>query len=250
MIYGLYLSATGVLACSHRQDVIANNLANSETVGFKRDLVIQQHRLTEAARTHSRQTDPLLEPLGGATGVLPTYTDYSPGEVEDTGNPLDLAIQGQGFFAVQKNGRIMLTRDGRFMVGRNGALVTAGGAEVLDGRLRPIRTGSASPLSVSQDGTITQDGQSIGRIGVFEQPPRAMLRKTGASLIEYAGNAERLRPAASTIRSGALERSNADPIVELAAMMEAQRQLEANVNMIRYQDQTLGRLVNDVGRIG
>lgn len=250
MIYGLYLSATGVLACTHRQDVIANNLANSETVGFKRDLAIQCHRRTEAGRTGGRATNAVLEPLGGAVGLMPTCTDYSPGERENTGNPLDVAIEGEGMFAVQKDGRVMLTRDGRFLVGPRGTLAMINGAEVLDARLRPVRIASSSPLSIASDGTVTQDGAAIGRIGVFEQPHRSLLRKAGSSLIEYAGNAERLRPAAAVLRSGSIERSNADPVIELAALMEAQRQLEANVNMIRYQDQTLGRLVNDVGRIG
>src|SRR5689334_2619038 len=102
MNYGLYLSAMGVLANSQRQDVIANNLANSETIGFKKDLALFQQQRTEAQISgHRRQSNDLLEPLGG--GLVPTGTtlDLSQGPIEATGNPLDVAITGDGYFAVR-----------------------------------------------------------------------------------------------------------------------------------------------------
>src|ERR1043165_5413396 len=120
MNYGLYLSATGVLTNSHRQDVIANNLANSETVGFKRNLALFQQRRTEAdsqgAAGLSDQTDPLLEKIGGGLLLSPTYVDHSQGTLEQTGQNLDVAIHGDGFFAVQDGKQTRLTRDGRFLV--------------------------------------------------------------------------------------------------------------------------------------
>src|SRR3954454_7131920 len=88
MIYGLYLSATGVMANAHRQDVIANNLANSETVGFKRDVTSFQERLTEA-QAQRGPTNPLLENIGGGLLVHPTAIDFTQGELETTGNNLD-----------------------------------------------------------------------------------------------------------------------------------------------------------------
>jgi len=115
MNYGLYLSAMGVLANSQRQDVIANNLANSETIGFKKDLALFQQQRTEAQISgHRRESNDLLEPLGG--GLVPTGTtlDLSQGPIEATGNPLDVAIAGDGYFAVRSGDRMMLTRAGRF----------------------------------------------------------------------------------------------------------------------------------------
>src|SRR5438105_2371537 len=118
MIYGLYLSATGVLANSYRQDVIANNLANSETVGFKKDLALFQQRGTEAQeRGTPDESSRLLEGLGGGLLAAPTSMDLSQGDLEHTGNPLDVGLEGPGFFAVKESdGATRLTRDGRFML--------------------------------------------------------------------------------------------------------------------------------------
>src|SRR5687767_1053211 len=105
MIYGLYASASGVLSNSYRQDVIANNIANAETVGFKRDLAVFQERRTAAQRaglSPRRWSNPALERLGGGVGAAATYVDLSAGELETTGRPLDLAIHGEGFFAVRE----------------------------------------------------------------------------------------------------------------------------------------------------
>src|SRR5215831_18455464 len=114
MLYGLYLSATGVMTSSYRQDVIANNLANSETTGFKRDLALFQERSTEA------QANPI---------------DVHQGELEPSTNPLDVALVGRGYFAVQGQDGMKLTRDGQFMADRAGRLMLTngdGGQRVLD----------------------------------------------------------------------------------------------------------------------
>ena len=132
MNYGLYLSAMGVLANSQRQDVIANNLANAETVGFKKDLALFKEQRTEAQlRGRAHQSNDLLEPLGG--GLVPSGTtlDLSQGPIENTSNPLDVAIVGDGYFAVRNGENLMLTRAGRFQVDRNGVLATDAGHPVL-----------------------------------------------------------------------------------------------------------------------
>ena len=111
MNYGLYLSATGVLANTYRQDVIANNLANAETVGFKRHLATFQQRPVESHfQGRPDLSDPTLDNIGGGFLVAPTQVDTSQGEFEPTGNNLDAAIFGNGFFAVQNKGKTQLTR--------------------------------------------------------------------------------------------------------------------------------------------
>lgn len=254
MIYGLYLSATGVLTNSYRQDVIANNLANSETVGFKRDLALFHERLTEARqrRLPPGSSDPLLELLGGGTLASPTQIDPAQGELEPTGNNLDLAIQGKGYFQVSLGGKKSLTRDGRFQVDSSGYLTLAdsGGHRVLDPDGRPILLDSRLPTTIGTDGQITQGGKPVSRIGVFDVPDASRIDKLGGNLLSYP-EMQKLAPAANaTLRSEFVERANVDPATELSQLMETQRQLEANANMIRYQDQTLSRLVNEVGKIG
>ena len=253
MIYGLYLSATGVLSNSHRQDVIANNLANSETVGFKRDLAISRAQRTAAAGaglSASRHSNQLLEALGGGHRPHLTRTDLAQGELEATGNPLDTAIQGKGYFAIRDGGETRLTRDGRFSINDDGYLVSATtGLEVLDEQMRPIQFLGRGKAEVASDGTITQDGQLVGRLGVYDVQDPGRLRKRGDGLFAFP---QSMQPTAidATVRSEYVERANVDPTTELAALMDTQRQIEANANLIRYQDQTLGRLVNDVGKIG
>src|ERR1700744_3999436 len=106
MNYGMYLSATGVMANSYRQDVIANNLANAETVGFKRDQATFQQRLTAAPEMGRRDlSDPRMDNIGGGFFIAPTQTDLTQGELETTGNHLDAAIVGKGFFGVNNKGK-------------------------------------------------------------------------------------------------------------------------------------------------
>ncbi len=262
MIYGLYLSASGVLTNSYRQDVIANNIANAETVGFKRDLALFQERLTEAQHRRFRgggsgtgagQTNDLLEKLGGGVFASPTSIDTSSGELEPTGGNLDLAIEGNdGYFMVQdQEGAARLTRNGSFMVDDKGHLILAhSGDKVLDGNRKPIILDGAlqAQTEVTKDGQITQAGHPAARIGLFDVPDPAVLTKRGQMLLDHP-EINNLTGSTAQLRSGALERANVDPTTELALLMDAQRQLEANANMIRYQDQTLGKLVNEVGKI-
>src|SRR3954471_10516609 len=175
MNYGLYLSATGVLANTYRQDVIANNLANSETVGFKRHLASFQERPVESqAQGRPDLSDPMLDHLGGGFLVAPTQVDTSQGEFETTGNNLDAAIFGKGFFAVEKGGKTQLTRAGAFMLNKDGQLIlsNAEGQRVLDQDGQPIKLPGliASRLQIGKDGQITNDGKPVARLGVFDVP--------------------------------------------------------------------------------
>src|SRR5205809_916462 len=129
MIYGLYLSATGVMASSYRQDVIANNLANSETVGFKRHLATFQQRPVESQSSGRPDlSDPMLDNLGGGFLVSPTQIDATQGDLENTGNNLDAAIFGKGFFAVGDSTHTQLTRAGQFMLNQDGDMIMANGS--------------------------------------------------------------------------------------------------------------------------
>ncbi len=261
MIYGMYLSASGVVANSYRQDVIANNLANAETNGFKRDLPMFRQRLTEAQQRRlsgggGGNTNAMLEALGGGLLATRTAVDSSQGELEPTHNEKDLAIEGQGYFAVRDAaGNVKLTRDGRFMVDAQGQLSVANGRgeRVLDAKGKPIFIDGRLPLGIDQDGSITQAGRTVGQVGVFDVPDRSRLTKSGGTMLSYPGLTSDTGPlaaaTAATVRSGFIERANVDPTTELTALMDAQRQLEANANMIRYQDQTLAKLVNEVGKI-
>jgi flagellar basal-body rod protein FlgF len=252
VIYGLYLSAAGVIANSYRMDVLSNNLANAETVGFKRDLADFQERPTESQERgggQSNWSDPTLEGLGGGLLLHPSSMDNSPGQLEETGNPLDLGVNGSGYFAVQSGGKQYLTRDGRMEIGQDGRLILATtGQPVLDPTGTPIHLGNSANTLVNNEGIITQDSKAVGRIGLFDVSDPSKLVKKGGGLLD-ASDAGSLVAGTGTVRSEFVERSNVDPTTELTALMETQRQLEASANMIRYQDQTMQELVDQVGKI-
>jgi flagellar basal-body rod protein FlgF len=252
MIYGLYLSASGVMANSYRQDVISNNLANAETNGFKRDLATFYERPTEASvrGMGGNCTNPLMEQLGGGILAMPTLVDAGQGDLETTGNNLDVAIQGKGFFTVSDGKSTKLTRDGRFNVDGEGflSLASAPGQRVLDPDGQPIPVDVRKQISIAEDGVIVQDGKPGNKIGLFDAPNPRELTKLGGTLLSVP-DVKKLVPSAATLRGQFLERANVDPATELGQLMETQRQLEANANMIRYQDQMLDKLVNQVGKI-
>lgn len=255
MNYGLYLSATGMRASSYRQDVIANNLANVESIGFKRSHASFHHRLNEALeRGQVLSQDPMFSPMTGGFLASPTQIDLTQGEPEPTGNPMDLTIVGKGFFAVSEGGKTRLTRNGQFILDRQGYLTlgTEGGPRALDERQQPIRIEGyrQSQLQVGDDGSIRAENQTIARIGMFNVDDPSQLVKSGGTLLQSPDLEKQMKPnLGGVVKSGFLERSNVDPAMELTQLMDAHRQLEANANMIRYQDQALGKLVNEVGKI-
>jgi len=253
MLYGLYLSASGVMANAHRQDVIANNLANSETVGFKRDLPLFQQRLTEAEQRRAlrNRTNLDLEALGGGLLVAPTSIDHQNGDLEPTGRSLDVAIEGRGFLGVRDSNRTLLTRDGRLMVSSAGDLITAGAnpRRVLDQRGNPIRVDPRLDVRIDETGRVHQNEAVVAELGLFDVPNEQDLVKLGESMF-LPPQGVALRRGEGLIRGGFLERANVEPATELTLLLETQRMLEANANMIRYQDQMLSRLVNEVGKIG
>jgi flagellar basal-body rod protein FlgF len=250
LIYGLYLSATGVLANSYRQDVIANNLANAETVGFKKDLALFTERATASQDAgHSDPSDP-LSAMSGGMWAAPTYVDSSQGPLQETGNSTDAAIEGNGFFMVQTPQGNRLTRDGRFLIDNNGNLVMAGNAnaKVLDDSGKPIMLDSRQRIDLDKQGEFSQSGRNVAEVGIYNADT-ASLKKEGGNLLSYPDDSTPARAKDYTLHQKFVERSNVEPTTELTQLMDAERQLEANANMIKTQDETLGELVNTVAKI-
>jgi flagellar basal-body rod protein FlgF len=253
VIYGLYLSAAGVMTNAYRQDVISNNLANVETVGFRRDVATFRQRLTAAQMNPSdaQHTDSLLEQIGGGTFADPTGIDMSSGDLETTGGDMDAAIVGRGFFTVAgADGQPRLTRDGRFQMDRAGhmTLSNSEASPVLDSGGNKILLDPTEPVFIDSTGKVQQPGRRPIQIGLADVADPRALRKDGDSLLS-ATDPTAIAPYAATVVKGTLERSNVDPATELSALMETQRQLQANANMIETQDGMLDKLVNDAGKI-
>lgn len=258
MNYGLYISATGVLANMYRQDVIAGNLANVNTTGFKQDHVT--FKLREPARIEDGlfqiDSNAMLERLGGGVHLGRNRVDFTQGPLEPTGNDLDLALERQGFFAVRtsasKDGEALgFTRDGRMSLDSSGRLVLASsGLPVLDVNDRPIHLNTSAGLLVQQDGTIVQEGRSVARIQIADFPDRGQLKKQAAGIFTPRGDALENRIAgAARIRQGYLEGSTVDPIQAMMAISAAGSLASTNIEMMRSQDEMIGRAVNTLGRV-
>ncbi|MEM6561314.1 MAG: flagellar hook basal-body protein [Planctomycetota bacterium] len=250
--YGTYLSASGMMHAAQRIDMIANNLANLETAGFKRTLAtIAERRPAQVSRVDERNK------IGGGPWMGPTELDMSQGAFEPTGNPLDVALLGPGFIATAgiDGDDLHLTRDGGFTVDENGYLVTnnAFPRHVLDHEGEPINLAGVprGKLAINKDGTITDaNSNPIARIGMFEPTSPGNLRPEEGNQFTGVDTFADLRLSAGTeLRSGFTERANTDPTVEMTRMLQAQRQLEANAKMIQHQDNATDKLVNQVGKI-
>ncbi|MFZ5829790.1 MAG: flagellar hook-basal body protein, partial [Planctomycetota bacterium] len=160
MPYGLYISAEGAHAQDKRLQVIANNLANVDTVGFKRELAVFQARYAEAIEQGSVLPGfGEIDDIGGGVMVVETKTDFSPAALKQTDVPTDLAIEGDGFFAVLRDGTTYLTRAGNFRLTSAGALVTQQGYPVLSEGGNPVAINPAGgDWEIGRDGVLRQEG--------------------------------------------------------------------------------------------
>lgn len=255
MLYGLFLSAQGAKTQSTRLDVIANNLANAATTGFKKSLAIfQNHR--SYAREHGATRDVrgnLNASTGGVT-VAETVTDFSQGPLKATGGKLDVAITGAGFLQVaDANGRQFLTRNGHLTTTTTGDLVMAGtGHRVLSDGGEPISIPpGADDIKFGSDGTVSivADGVSstVGRIAIVAPRSLASLKARGDSLYESTTPVSPAGSAAS-IEQGYLEGSGVNAVRAMTDMIEASRSFEMNANLIKHQDESLARLLQALPR--
>ncbi len=260
MNYGLYLSASGVLTNLYRQDVFANNLANAQTAGFKRDLASLMQRspeVTEDELGMDLRSD-LLDKLGGGALAGPQRIGFDQGPLRTTDRPLDIALEGEGFFTVAlrnpSTGRseIRLTRDGSFSLNTQGTLVTAsGGRPVLDDRDQPIQLRTDVPVQVSQTGDIVQGDEIVARLGIA-MVDRTRLTKQGENLFAWTGSdprTSRQTPPQTLVRQGFSEMSNVDPVRALLDVVNATKAVSSNGNLIRYHDLLMDRAVNTLGRV-
>jgi flagellar basal-body rod protein FlgF len=247
MPYGLYISAEGAQAQGLRMETISNNLANASTPGFKRELAVFQSRFAEAERQGLVPPGAgMLDDLGGGVESLATVTEFSQGGLKPTNVPTDLAIEGDGFFVVRRDGKDFLTRAGNFLLSPTGTLITQNGDTVLSTRGTPVTIDpQLGGWHFSSDGAMVQQG---------ERTPLALVRpqsygdlvKTDANLYSPLAATVQVPDTQRHVLSGHLESSGVQPISEMTDMIETSRAFEANVNMIRNQDQILGELVSRV----
>ena len=234
---GIYILSSGMLLQQRKMSTITNNLANVNTPAFKKDLMLAGSWITpfNQGRTNSPE-DPannFVYPI-----VERVYTDLSQGNIVRTGNPTDIAIDGQGFFALTDGQRTLYTRKGNFRLDSEGYLVNELGMRVLLENGQPVRV--EGQVEVSPDGTVFSNGIPVGKLQVvgLENP-----QKEGNDL--YTGNP--IEAQNYKVLQGHLEMSNVNAIVEMVRLIEAHRAHEVYSNLIRSLDDIQGK-ANNLGR--
>lgn len=232
MIKGFEHSTEGMNATVVLQDIIANNLANVSTTGFKSGKLF----ITLLEQADNR---PELEEREAL--------DLTQGALKKTDHPWDLALEGPGFFVVQSEQGTFLTRNGAFSLDSDGYLVTHGGAFVL-GERGKIQVGPG--VSIGEKGEVVKDGVQVDRLRIVYFGQTRAITRHGQGFFAMPAEAVPSEPPPETrVHQGYLEQSNVDPLREMVAMMYAFRLFEAGAKALKSQDETLGRAVNEVAHV-
>lgn len=252
MIKGLYSAVSAMVMNATRQQALSHNIANVQTPGFKQILTTAQGFMQDqAAYTNGNlQANQVnyIGTMGLGTQIGADFIDFGQGAMQTTNNPLDFAVQGNGFFTVKTPDGNRYTRDGRFLRDSANTLVTVDGFQVLDNAGQPIKLPDGD-VSVTQAGEMSVNGTVVATlgIGVFTKP-ETELQHTEGNL--FTG------PAASTgtelpqVVQGSLETSNANVSQLMTQLVEVGRSYEAAQKLVQNQDELLGKTIASLGRIG
>jgi flagellar basal-body rod protein FlgG len=256
---GLYIAASGMNATMTQQDVIANNLANADTVGFKGNRAVDaafptyliarvgdQHLKTPEGSVELR---PNIGMMGG--GVIPVATpiDYSQGSRVQTQNPLDFALTGPGFFTVMNpDGKVLYTRDGSFSLDADGRLVTKDGLPVLGHNGQVFIDGKN--MTVDQQGNITVDGKAVDQLSIVQVKNESQLVKVGHSLFQGDGALSLDKwPDNVMVQQGFVEESNINSVEEMVHMIDVTRSYEMNSRVVSTYDNIMGQAASEIGTL-
>ncbi len=258
MVRGLYTAASGMLTQEMRLEVTTNNLANAATQGYRPDrAVVSDFRALYLNRLYDPERVPFdddleFDPmpkigyLGAGSYVSEIHTDFdAEGPISATSRPLDLAINGRGFFAVQTETGVRYTREGTYMRDLNDFVVDEDGNQLL-GLNGPIQLPAGAPteeVSVGWDGTVEANGQVVDRLQVVETLPGA--QTVGYNLVDAIGGVQPVGPE-TRVQQGAVEMSPVEVVREMVGLIEVQRAYEANQKVVQAEDQSLEQLLQKV----
>ena len=258
MVKGLYTAYTGMLNEQNRMDIMTNNLANASTVGYKKegstsqsfDDVLTVKIKDQSVGMRNVQKIGIKNP---GVKIGENYTDYSQGSFRITGNTYDLALSGEGFFAIEFTNKAgetdtKYTRAGQFTLNKDGYLVTEEGDYVLDTQNRRIRLNTLIDSSITDDGTIYQNNQAVAKIQVTDFADYDYLEKYGETYYQPIQGAQTIASNAQ-VKSGYLEMANVQIVSEMVNLISITRAYESNQKVVQTIDDTLDVAVNQIGRV-
>jgi flagellar basal body rod protein FlgG len=247
-----------MLVAQSQADAIANNLANVNTNGFKQTLlqvqsaptldIYRMQNVPGATAGVAAPAAPYVGSLGTGARIYDTPASFAQGTLEQTGNPLDVAISGtNGFFAVGTGQGVRYTRDGQFLRDGNGLLATQDGDPVLGTNGRPISVPNG-PFTVGTDGTIVQNGRNLGQLQVVQFGNLTALRPQGDNFFQNTGNAAPSPATAASVQQGALEKSGTNVVRSMVDLINAERWFDTNQKMVQTQDDATEQAISAVGK--
>lgn len=257
MLKGLYTAYTGLRNEQHRMDIMTNNLANSTTVGFKKEGSTAQsfddilaYRLKDTTDVGSMPKRVGVNNPGVKIGE--TYTNYDQGSFQSTGNTYDLALGGNGFFTIEFKNKAgvtstMYTRAGDFTLTKDGDLVTKDGDYVL-GTTGHIKLDPLTDATVNKDGTITQNGVVVAQLRITDFEDYDYLEKYGETYFRPV-DGYTVKDADADVYSGYLEAANVSVVTEMVNMISITRHYESNQKIIQAYDSTLEYAANQTGKL-
>lgn len=266
---GIYTAVSGAVAHSAKLDTIANNIANANTPGFKKDQQLFKEYLTAYEKQPTALEVPKVPasiesfyPLNGGdksfVDVSGTSTSFAQGGLKLTQNPFDLAIEGDAFFEVATPAGVRLTRAGNFTINSEGVLIDKQGHPVLlqgtEGQAleeRWVQLGEVQDLSITPQGDVFANNENIGRLSLKTVTEKDALHKQGHSLYSVKENLDNQIVDATQykVHQGALEQSNVNIVQEMTEMINATRVFESTQKAIQAYDQMNQKLTNDVPRL-
>lgn len=234
MSSAIYASLARQQGLMQEMQVVANNLANSSTTGYKTDKAIFAEFMVATGTSQDSVS------MGGLAGHA---FQFDQGEMNFTGGQFDLAVQGDGFFVLQTPQGPRLSRAGHFQLSAAGTLVDGYGNNVLGAGGNPITLPpDASQVSIGNDGSISANGQLVDRVGVVVA--EGELQRDSNTMFVAPGGYAQFEEA--TVVQGALEQSNVSPVLEVARMIEVQRAYEAGQSMLEREDERINQLISAV----
>lgn len=239
MLRGIYRNSSAMQIMQDKINVVSNNLANVSTAGYKKKGVFCQQLMDAEQALERNQLDVKL-----SKERIATYTDESGGAIRTTNNPLDFAISSKGFFQIQTPQGIGYTRNGEFNINSNGDLVNTAGMPVL-GEGGPINI-QGNHIEVNKEGSVIVDGLLVNRFALKNIDVDNS--KSIGNNIFLPKNAADVTVSTSQIEQGSLEMSNVNVVNEMVNMIVTQRNYDFNAKVIKTQDSTLNRTVNDIAK--